>query len=247
MTPEQLAMLGAIIEQRKKSYTDIFELDLNATLDYLNAIDAHLKLKLNLAKQSATLEQLIEQLKMIRIDYVVDTVYDGEFKACQPKWKYGTEWAYNEIQIGGRVPIEDCRGKMFVNMTLDEADALDSTYIKKHPAKLVFDKDFQYYYVKMLDGSRDEYHFPPLTPGTPRHRVIMYAAKRAGKTIHKRFLVKDGIIPDNKALKTQIFDKNKSLTEVLRPFITLTRDTIRIKLSTELTTLELETIRKATN
>lgn len=248
MTPEQQAMLGAIIDQRKKSYVDIFEYDPEKTLDYLNKTGAVLKYKLGLHEQSKILDQLVEQLNLIKMDYVVDTIFDGEFKSCQPKWKYESDWAHRDVQLNGLQPIEDYSGKIFINMTLDEAHELDFRYIQKHAAKLVFDNNYEYYYVELLSNKpHKKYYFSPLQIGTPRWNVIKYAIQHRGDTIHKKDLVDMKLMPKNKALKSQVFDNNTTITEVLKPFISLTGDTIQIITSKKLTSSELEIIKQAAN
>lgn len=133
-------------------------------------------------------------------------------------------------------------------MTLDEAHELDSRYIQRHAARLVFDNNYEYYYVELLSTKpRRKYYFSPLQIGTPRWNVIKYAMRHKGETIHKKDLVDMELMPKNKALKSQLFDNNKTLTEVLKPFISLTGDTIQIITATKLTSSELELIQQAAN
>ncbi len=236
MTPEQRNIFSAIADQRSKVGNDIFQYNTKEAQAFLYEKNPYIRSDIGPKRQYEILDQLAK-MGLIKLDYVTEK--QNENGSYSLVWKNNTDWAHDDVQCSE--PIENLfgRGGRYINISFDEIATINTQVIRRHPAQLFFyDLSFE------VQIKGENYKLQPMQDDKPPYQIIAYIMnnKKWNQVIRRDELCSVGIDVRNKSLLTQVFSDNKTITDVLKPFIEIKADYIKITPSQKLTDNEKDKI-----
>lgn len=262
LSPEEEAILDAIIQQRLSNYGDIFELSFSDLQNYLNNTGVSTKYLITPEKQLEIIQKL-SRSRIIDMDWIVNAEFIENYRSIscpnyQPKelkeklyWYNQTEWAYKSVQLDGRISIEKAcatnKGKNFIRMTIDDIKKIETHYKRIHRVKLTLNKDRLCLCIKINNQSLQS--LQPLKDGKTPFKILKYAFDNRNRTITRKELSKEANIDiGNRYLRTQVFKDNSTVQALIPKFLDITTDTITFNTKpVKLNLSELNTLKAGLN
>ncbi len=260
---EEMAVLDAIIVLRLSSENDIFEYDCKEVQKNLNRSDDSKDLIITLDIQRKIVMDLSRK-RVLSTDRIIDNRFKKNFQLridpycigvpCPRSdffWENKTHWAYEELQEGGRISIEDAYAKygdkLFIKMTKEDIDAINYNYRASHTVetKLAKNKDLKPCFYVIIDGGK------PICVSELREnkkplKILVSAFRKKGTTVYRSDLIEEGILPAedrDKSLRSDIFKDNKHILNADPFLLEIHSDRLMVKKSQKVTLNELNQLK----
>lgn len=242
LSPEEKAILDAIITQRVNSESDIYEYDLKKARDHMSESGISRRLMIPPSAQRAIAIGLAFK-HIVDADSIVDAEFINNFRSSQdpsyipnksmPKysWLNNTTWAWEYLQLNGAISIERTYeihgGGLFIRMTIEEAKKLDDEYLRNKAVSLKFDVNNRCLCIK-LGENQDWKNLPALHDESLPYKILHFAWERAGKRVTLQEMFEAGIISerDSKKYMTSIFQRNNAVNALNPKLLELGTDRI---------------------